>query len=63
MRDWTAVLHPLDQQEPAMHGQPGVTVGHEDLRCGVDLDTSTTSEVFLAHQTPTGVNNVRDQYT
>ncbi|MBD2894606.1 hypothetical protein amrb99_35320 [Actinomadura sp. RB99] len=26
------------------------------------LDTSTTSEAFLAHQTSTGVIDVRDQY-
>jgi len=29
-----------------VNGQPGITVGHEDLRSGAVLDSSTTPEVF-----------------
>lgn len=32
MRDRTAGTDTFDQQPPTEHGQPGITVGHEDLR-------------------------------
>ena len=32
MSDRTAGTDTLDQQPPAMNSQPGITVGHEDLR-------------------------------
>lgn len=32
MRDRTAGTDTLDQQSPAVNSQPGITVGHEDLR-------------------------------
>ncbi|MFE1794519.1 hypothetical protein ACFW7J_39945, partial [Streptomyces sp. NPDC059525] len=32
MRDRTAGKDTFDQDPPAVNGQPGITVGHEDLR-------------------------------
>jgi hypothetical protein len=32
MRDRATCADTLDQQPPAVNGQPGITVGHEDLR-------------------------------
>ncbi|GHH18675.1 hypothetical protein GCM10018780_63440 [Streptomyces lanatus] len=32
VRDGSATADTFDQQPPAMNGQPGITVGHEDLR-------------------------------
>ncbi|WP_394437667.1 hypothetical protein [Streptomyces sp. SGAir0957] len=47
MRDEVAGTDTLDEQPPALNGQPGITVGHEDLRCGAVLNSSTTPEVFV----------------
>ena len=38
MRDRTAGTDTFDQQPPAVNGQPGITVGHEDLRLRLDQD-------------------------
>jgi hypothetical protein len=51
MRDRPARQDTVNQDPPAVNGQPGVTVGHEDLRCAVSLDTSTTPEVFVMIKT------------
>ena len=32
---------PINQQQPTVHGQASITVGHEDLRTVEDLDIST----------------------
>ncbi|MFJ4851793.1 hypothetical protein, partial [Streptomyces sp. NPDC088733] len=52
MSDRSARADPFNQQPPAVHGQAGITVGHEDLRCGAVLDSSTTPEVFAVIKTP-----------
>jgi hypothetical protein len=48
MSGWAALsADPLDQQAPAMKGQPGITVGHEDLQW-VKTASPPHSEVFLS---------------
>ncbi|SBV04613.1 hypothetical protein YUMDRAFT_03587, partial [Streptomyces sp. OspMP-M45] len=47
VRDWTAREDSFDQDPPAVNSQPGITVGHEDLRVRCSVDTSTTPEVFV----------------
>jgi hypothetical protein len=62
MRDRTAGSDAFDEEPSAVKGQTGVTVGHEDLRCAVSPDTSTTPEVFVMIK-PSRVNNAHEQYT
>jgi hypothetical protein len=60
MRDGVPSLDALDQQLSAVHGQPSITVGHEDLRA-VKTRHLTPSGVFAIDQAPL-VNNARGQY-
>lgn len=53
---------PLNQQQPTMHGQPRVTVGHEDLRTGEDGYLHRTPEVFLRQPTNPTVTNLPAEY-
>lgn len=44
--DGTTRPDTLDEQPPAVNGQPGIIVGNEEPPCGAVLDSSTTLEVF-----------------
>ena len=59
----TLVADPLDQQPPTMNVQPGITVGHEDLRTVDDLDiTHRTRRSSLRQQPVRSVTNVPAEY-
>src|SRR5688500_17887454 len=63
VRDRAAIGHDtLDEQASSVQGQPGITVGHRDLRVGESVATSTSLEVFSLIKPPRRVNNAHGQY-
>lgn len=54
----------LDQQEPAVKVQAGITVGHEDLRTVGDLDITHRTRGSSSRQRPSrDVTNLMAEYT
>jgi hypothetical protein len=59
LRDWAAIdTYPMNQQLAAVHGQTGITVGHEDLQVVSEAANSTSpggppSINYLAGVSPT----------
>jgi hypothetical protein len=51
MSDRTTRADTFDQQPSPEDSQSGITVGHEDLRAWLFLDSSTTPEVFAMFKT------------
>jgi hypothetical protein len=55
---------PLDEELPTTHIQPGITVGHEDLRTVGDLDITHRTRRSSLRQRPGGrVTNVPAEYS
>ncbi len=55
---------PLDEQLTTTHVQPGITVGHEDLRTVDDLDIAhRTRRSSLRQQPAWGVTNLLAEYS
>ena len=53
----------LNEEFPAMDIQPGITVGHEDLRTVSDLDTThRTRRSSLRQQSARSVTNLSAEY-
>jgi hypothetical protein len=52
-----------DDQAATMNGQPGVSVGHENLRVGVGLRQSTSHSEVLVRSTKLAATNVLAGYT
>ena len=53
----------LDEELPATHVQPGITVGHEDLRTVDDLDIAhRTRRSSLRQQPARSVTNLLAEY-
>lgn len=57
-----AGLVALDDQSPTMNGQPGTTVGHENLRVGVGLRQATSHSEVLVRSTRLAATNVLAGY-
>jgi hypothetical protein len=53
----------LDDQQPAVDGGAGVSVGHEDLRVDVDLRQVTPHSGVLPRSSRRAVTNVLAGYT
>jgi hypothetical protein len=54
---------PGDDQLAAVDGQPGITVGHENLRADVGLRQATPHSEVLLRSSPIAVTNVLAGYT
>jgi hypothetical protein len=54
---------PVDDQLPAVDGQSGITVGHENLRADVGLRQATPHPEVLLRSTRTVVTKVLAQYS
>ena len=65
VRDRPALLtDALDQQLPAPDVQPGITVGHKDLRTVDDLDIAhRTQRSSIRQQPDRGVTNLHAEYS
>lgn len=53
----------MDDQQPTMHGQPGVSVGHENLRVVVTFDKPHPTREFSSRQRAETATNVMAGYT
>ena len=58
-----ALLTTLDDQQPTVEGQPGITVGHENLRRSADLDKPHPNRGFSLRQDISAATNVVSRYT
>jgi hypothetical protein len=52
----------FNDQSPTMNGQPGITVGHENLRVGVGLRQATSHSEVLVGSTRLAATNVLAGY-
>jgi len=60
----TIDTHPLDQQQTPMHGQPGITVGHEDLQGSSEVGKLHSARRSSSDQLPhRRVTNVLSEYS
>ena len=53
----------FNDQQPTMEGQPGITVGHENLRVGVGLRQATSHSEVLVRSTRLAATNVLAGYS
>jgi hypothetical protein len=56
-------LVPLDDQQPAVNGEPGITVGHENLRSVRALDKPHLNRGFSFRQAFSPATNVLAGFT
>lgn len=63
MRLFPTLLVALDDQQPSVNGQSGITVGHENLRVGVGLRQATSHSEVLVRSTRLAATNVLAGYT
>jgi len=57
----TVIDHPSNEQTPTVHGQPGISVGHEGLQGEQRRQTSPLSREALPIHKP-NVTNVPAEY-